>query len=82
MAKQIASLSDRRVGGPAKYPWDRWLNGHAWRIRRGEDFDVEPQSMSSLIRKHADRQGKRATVHVFDDGRVEFQACERERAAA
>ena len=82
MATQISSLSERRVGGPAKYPWDQWMDGGAWRIQKGEDFASEPHSMASTIRKRADQFGKRAIVHVFDDGRVEFQVVEREQDAA
>lgn len=80
MAEQIESLSDRRAGGPAKYPWDLWMNGGAWRIEQGEDYEIHPNAMGGSIRRRADRLGKRARVHVFPNGRIEFQVFERQSA--
>lgn len=81
MATPIESLSERRVGGPRKYPWDTWQDGQAWRIRRGEDFETSPTSMAGSIRKYAERYGLRVRAHVFVDA-VEFQFSTLETSAA
>lgn len=81
MAERITSLPKRPVGGPRKYPWDEWTDGSAWRIQRGEDFDVEPASMAGLIRKHGVRSG--LSVRAFIEGDViEFQYTPAQEAAA
>lgn len=61
-----------RVGSRLKYPWKEWTNGKAYRASKGEDFDVEPESFASSLRKRASRKGLRVQVRVLDKS-VEFQ---------
>lgn len=79
VAERINSLSPPR---PRIYPWDRWTDGSAWLIRRGEDFEVGALSMASMIRLRAKAEGLKATCRVVEDGAaVEFQFSEQEEAA-
>lgn len=72
VAERIPSITPR-TGRPQLYPWDRWLDGHAWRIKRGEDFDCPVTSMASMIRLRAQYQGGRAHARILGDDTVEFQ---------
>ncbi len=63
---------DPRAGRPAKYPWDEWFDGSAWRITRGQHFDLEPSNMAAVIRTKAGNRQGRAQTRVVDDS-VEFQ---------
>jgi hypothetical protein len=72
VAERIESLSP--VARQRIYPWPEWLDGSAWRIRRGEDFEVTGESMASIIRLRAQRDGGTAACRVVDGGEVvEFQ---------
>ncbi|HTE60413.1 MAG TPA: hypothetical protein VK631_08670 [Solirubrobacteraceae bacterium] len=80
MAERIDNLSPLR---PRIYPWDKWTDGSAWRIRRGEDFEVAALSMAAMVRLRAKAEGLKATCRVVEDGEaVEFQFSEPEREAA
>lgn len=79
MAERINSLSP--VARPRIYPWSAWLDGNAWRIRRGVDFEVTAASMAGQIRLAAAREGGNAACRVTDGGEaVEFQFYAREAA--
>jgi hypothetical protein len=39
----------------ARYPWDEWLDGSAWELVRGDDF----QSRLTTLRANAQAQAKR-----------------------
>lgn len=82
MAERITHFTPRPDGRPALYPWDEWLDGSAWRIRRGEDFTVAPESMATQIRNTARDRGGRARARLTPDGEgVEFQFETEEMAA-
>lgn len=66
MAERIDSLPPARASRRI-YPWERWTDGSAWRIRQGEDFDVEPESMATMIRSRAKAEGLAATARVNGD---------------
>lgn len=71
MAERIEAVS---IGRPALYPWAEWMDGGAWRIRRGEDFEVAAWVMAQMIRNRAHREGLLATARVVENGAaVEFQ---------
>jgi hypothetical protein len=61
-----------RAGRPPKYPWDEWEDGSAWRITRGEHFEIPPSNMAAVIRSRAHRLGYRASATV-DGNAVEFR---------
>lgn len=72
MAERIDNITPLR-GRPPLYPWDEWLDGSAWRITQGEDFDVTAETMAQMVRLRASKAGLSATARVRDNT-VEFQA--------
>lgn len=80
MAERIDNLT-RRPPRPAIYPWAEWLDGSAWRIRRGEDFEVSAESMAAQIRIRAAREGRTVYARCPDGDTVEFQFSGQEEAA-
>jgi hypothetical protein len=38
-------------GGPTRgrYPWDQWLDGSVWLLRKGEDYEIEGDDHASEI---------------------------------
>ena len=79
VAERIDNLSPLR---PRIYPWEKWTDGSAWRIRRGEDFEVPATSMAAMVRLRAKQDGLTATCRVVEDGAaVEFQFSAEEAAA-
>lgn len=69
------------MGRPSLYPWVEWMDGSAWRITRGEDFEIAPKSMSAALYAHAARQGSAVRVRI-DGDEVEFQFTPAESVAA
>lgn len=81
MAERIDNLSP--IARQRIYPWSEWLDGSAWRIRRGEDFEVTGDSMATMVRIRAQREGGTATCRVVEDGAVvEFQFIASQEPAA
>lgn len=78
MAERIDRIAQH---GRARYPWDEWLDGSAWRISRGVDFDCPVNSMASIIYQRAARGGLTVVVRQRDDS-VELQVVSTERTAA
>lgn len=82
MATRIDSLTPRRNGrnGP-KYPLNDWLDGTAWLLTRGEDFECSPNGIKSLLIYHAGRRG--LTIETRMRGNtLEVQAGSREPAGS
>lgn len=77
MAERIDNLSRARK---TLYPWRNWMDGSAWRIHRGEDFEVSAESMAAQIRMRATREGMGAYARCPDEDTVEFEFS-RKRAA-
>lgn len=77
VAERIDSLTPR----PRIYPWEHWTDGGAWRIRRGEDFEVPATSMAAMVRLRAKSEGLTATCRVVDEDTVEFRFAPLEEAA-
>lgn len=73
MAERISNLTPLR-GRRSVYPWGEWLDGSAWRIKRGVDFEVSAETMAQLVRNRARDRGMTAHARLVDDGEaVEFQ---------
>jgi hypothetical protein len=73
VAERISNLTPLR-GRRSRYPWGEWMDGSAWRIRRGVDFEVSAESMAQHIRNRARDRGMSAHARLVDDGEaVEFQ---------
>jgi hypothetical protein len=79
MAERIDSITPSRGRAPI-YPWGEWLDGSAWRIERGVDFEVPTDSMAAMVRMRASKAGLTATARVVGDA-VEFQVLSEEKAA-
>lgn len=80
MAERIDTFK-ARTGRPAIYPWEQWLDGSAWRIRKGVDFQIPVTSMAAIIRQRAEREGMWATCRRVQDEAIEFQVYSVEAAA-
>lgn len=39
------------------YPWDQWLDGNLWHLRRGEDYTVATTSLRTYIYKMTSTRG-------------------------
>lgn len=72
MAERIGNLPPRRLGRPAIYPWAEWMDGSAWRINRGEDFEVSAETMAQLVRERGRRHGVEVSAYPENDS-VAFQ---------
>lgn len=59
------------------YPWDKWMDGHAWKVRQGSDFSCYGLSFASTAHGRAALVGLSVTASVFeydyDDDIVFFQ---------
>lgn len=80
MAERIDDISPLR-GRPAIYPWSQWLDGSAWRIHRGTDYEVASTSMTAIIRQAAERAGLTVTCRRVGDEAIDFQVFSEEAAA-
>lgn len=69
MAETISDIAPRG----ARYPWEQWTNGKAWRATQGADFQCSVEGFAAVIYSHARRRGLRVTVSVLVDGCVDFQ---------
>lgn len=78
MAERIDNLTPLRGRAPI-YPWATWLDGSAWRIERGVDFEVPADSMAAMVRMRAKDLGLSATARVLGEI-VEFQVLSEEAA--
>jgi hypothetical protein len=72
VAERIDSFSPRRIGRPPIYPWSEWMDGCAWRITRGEDFEIAPKSMVVNLHSQAARRGTSVSARM-DGDTIEFQ---------
>jgi hypothetical protein len=81
MAEQIPQLSVVQGGRPSKYAWSEWMDGSAWRLVQGEDFDTSVKVMASHIRNHAVRTNRSVSVRTFP-GVVELQFNSLDKQAA
>jgi len=66
MAHKVENLGTIRSGG-SKYPWDEWLDGGVWAIKRGEDFDVSVATFRSTAYTTANRRHLNLTSRVDGD---------------
>ena len=71
MARTIDAFPHRRA--TAKYPWDEWLDGRIWELKRGEDFQSLHSVRSSAYVRARDR-GLWARVRIVDEDTVVIQA--------
>jgi hypothetical protein len=61
----------RTKGGGRKYPWDEWLDGSIWLLRKDEDYSSTTLSFRATISKTAKREGKKVRSRTVKDERGE-----------
>ena len=69
MAKTVSDLPSPHARGVAKYPWNQWLDGQIWCLRRGEDFAARctPLYIGQIARSAGLRRGLKVTARVAGD---------------
>lgn len=72
MATKVKQMP-RPASGRRRYPWDEWLNGEAWKLRRGVDFESEIYNFRNLAHLTARRRGLRVQT-VIDGDTIYVQA--------
>lgn len=76
MAQQL----DRMPGAGGRtprgsYPWDEWLNGDKWHLRRGQDYRVKTLAMRAYVYRFAGIHGVTvSTVRDPDDQGISIHA--------
>ena len=60
-----------RPGPIAIYPWDRWLNGEAWELREGRDYETPTERFRKTAWSAAHSQGKKIETRLVRDGGAE-----------
>ena len=55
MAKQVTSMPRSKRSG--LYPWSTWLDGNAWQLTQGEDFQPEPETFRAQVHMAAKARG-------------------------
>lgn len=60
-----------RPGPAAMYPWDQWLNGEAWELRQGQDFQTPTERFRKTAWSAAHSQGKKIETRLLRDGGAE-----------
>jgi len=48
MAHKLKTWPDDKVP-KRKYPWDRWFDGHIWKLKKGEDYDCPTRNIQVQI---------------------------------
>jgi hypothetical protein len=71
MGRRLAAFPGEASRGLRRYPWDEWIDGSAWEIRRGEDYDVVTENMRVNLHMKADSLHAKVRTRKFGDGRGE-----------
>ena len=64
---ELLTEFDFRKSSHDGYPWDDWLNGQIWKLKKGEDFHAKSRSMVCNARVRAKKSGKQLRTATFDD---------------
>lgn len=53
-----------------KYPWDEWLDGKTWELRKGRDYESTLESFRAGAWRAANQRGKKVKTRILrdDDG--------------
>lgn len=82
MAEQLPQFQPLRAPreGKPKYPWAEWLNGEAWLLEAGLDYQCQAVSFVSSAAKYAARNGFSVKSSISEDGlMVSLQAIEKRK---
>lgn len=64
--------------GNRKHPWEHWLDGSIWRIRRFQDFTCAIHTLRAQLYTQSRMRGKKMRIHVEDAETLVIQAYDRE----
>jgi hypothetical protein len=70
VAKVVEDFDWGIPGRPAKYPWDEWLDGRIWVLRRGEDFACDVETIRSGAKKRLRKKGMTIRTRIHEEGDV------------
>lgn len=74
MAKQLESFKFRTRGRVQKYPWNEWLDGSIWELKKGEDFTINTRIMRNSARSAADRRRVQIRTQIPNENTLIIQA--------
>ncbi|MFE1024973.1 hypothetical protein ACFW5I_10460 [Streptomyces sp. NPDC058818] len=72
MAERVtpADVTFRRRGAPRRYPWDDWMDGSMWHLKRGVDYQTTTKVFRDIVYNAARRGGRTVHTRVIDNGIV------------
>lgn len=76
MAKRL----ERFEPAATRYPWDRWTNGSAYRVKQGSDFHCSIIGFVSQLYKAALSRGLTVVTTQPESGVVDFQFSKKPKA--
>jgi hypothetical protein len=59
---------------PAKYNWDRILNGRRWKLSEGKHFDVDVETFRRMAHVAGNRRGIVVRSHLVDETTIAIKA--------
>lgn len=62
MAEVLSEAKIEGTPGRMKYPWDQWLDGRKWLLKRGEDFVTTIRGMRQRAYVEAWKRGLKVAV--------------------
>jgi hypothetical protein len=71
VAKKLDEFPGGDMPTKAKYPWDEWLDGSPWELRRGEDYMTNTPSFLATANKTARNRGKQLRSRTIKDDKGE-----------
>ena len=75
MARKLPAFPKARAGGaPRKPALDKWLDGAAWELKQGRDFEGTIHVFQGQLRKAAARRGLRFRYTDRGGGVIVIQA--------
>lgn len=77
MARELKryDFGDRyRHNGRVGHPWNDWLNGSPWRLKRGTDFSATVKNFQCACARAASARGLSIRTKREDDSTVVVQA--------
>lgn len=67
MATVLENFNPLLVKGSAEHPWDEWLNGKAWLLKKGEDYTCTTRSFIGNARGVAKTRGLTVSALTYID---------------
>jgi hypothetical protein len=72
MAKKLKDFAFTRSSRSA-YPWDQWLDGNAWALEAGADFEGSPGRLQSAAYVAAKARGGKVRTQRIDETTLAIQ---------